>query len=260
MHWRGNWRLHSNKPMPIICKCTQTERWSSHSTLQVYSNDLLDFLLIYSELKPQYVDQASNVTNMNELPQLLQAILQLKQNVFKTGGQQYQLQRPRKFQVEIKNNYKSQLTRNKNIIFTINHHYICHHSLNTPNCSFYVPLLIIFVASFNKWCLFVDVCEPLRIHAYEEPMNNGKNVQFTKIMSMKLNEKRLITFMTNSAIHGLDTVYLFNYLLLFIIYFLKTFFVSLSIIIFFSAFFSFPNSLHFCPGCFKFRFLWFHFV
>lgn len=52
------------------------------------------------ELKPQYVEQSSNVTNMNELPHLLQAILQIKQNVFKTGGQQYQLQRPRKFQTE----------------------------------------------------------------------------------------------------------------------------------------------------------------
>lgn len=68
----------------------------SHST-SIY---LLAFVSICSELKPQYADQASNVTNMNELPHLLQAILQLKQNVFKAGGQQYQLQRPRKFHVE----------------------------------------------------------------------------------------------------------------------------------------------------------------
>ncbi|XP_055299107.1 nipped-B protein isoform X6 [Sitodiplosis mosellana] len=46
------------------------------------------------ELKPQYVEQQPSVTNMNELPHLLQAILQIKQNVFKTGGQQYQHQRP----------------------------------------------------------------------------------------------------------------------------------------------------------------------
>lgn len=88
--------------MRIICKCNKDP--TNHAKCQrsvLLLNPLAKYMFIFlclhnSELKPQYVEQSSNVTNMNELPHLLQAILQLKQNVFKTGGQQYQLQRPRK--------------------------------------------------------------------------------------------------------------------------------------------------------------------
>lgn len=55
------------------------------------------FLPFFSELKPQYVEQQPPVTNINELPHLLQTILHRKPNVFKTGGQQFQHQRTRKY-------------------------------------------------------------------------------------------------------------------------------------------------------------------
>lgn len=60
------------------------------------------YFFFYSELKPQYAEQQP-VTNMNELPHLLQTILHRKPNVFKTGGQQYQQQRTRKYQSNIEN-------------------------------------------------------------------------------------------------------------------------------------------------------------
>lgn len=50
----------------------------------------------HSELKNQYAEQQPSVTNINEIPLLLQAILNIKPTVFKTGGPQYQQQRQRK--------------------------------------------------------------------------------------------------------------------------------------------------------------------
>lgn len=87
--------------MPIICKPNHLN--PNHSNPQIIemsnASSMLNFihsLSSSSELKPQYVEQQPSVTNMNELPHLLQAILQIKQNVFTTGGQQYQHQRTRK--------------------------------------------------------------------------------------------------------------------------------------------------------------------
>lgn len=48
------------------------------------------FFLFASELKPQYAEQQPSITNINELPILLQMIQHRKPNVFKTGGQQFQ--------------------------------------------------------------------------------------------------------------------------------------------------------------------------
>lgn len=52
-------------------------------------------LFEYRELKTQYAEQTSAGTNINELPNLLQAILNIKPTVFKTGGQQFQQQQQR---------------------------------------------------------------------------------------------------------------------------------------------------------------------
>lgn len=63
-----------------------------------YSSIITITIVIFnsSELKSQYVEQQSSVTNINELPHLLQAILNIKPTVFKLGGPQYQLSRQRK--------------------------------------------------------------------------------------------------------------------------------------------------------------------
>lgn len=51
---------------------------------------LIFFLCRFSELKSQYAEQQTSGTNINELPQLLQAIHTHKPTVFKSGGPQYQ--------------------------------------------------------------------------------------------------------------------------------------------------------------------------
>lgn len=47
-------------------------------------------VFLCSELKSQYAQPSTSGTNINELPQLLQAIHTLKPTVFKTGSQQWQ--------------------------------------------------------------------------------------------------------------------------------------------------------------------------
>lgn len=70
-------------------------------------NNIKMCLVYCSELKPQYAEQQPSITNMNELPHLLQTILHRKPNVFKTGGQQFQHQRTRKYSPSFKNLHNS---------------------------------------------------------------------------------------------------------------------------------------------------------
>lgn len=100
MDWPDNWYKHSNRPIPIICTYFHYIRTSMmgecpkcmHIECAIISKHISNF----SELKSQYVEQHSAVTNISELPHLVQAILNIKPTVFKTGGPQYQQQRQRK--------------------------------------------------------------------------------------------------------------------------------------------------------------------
>lgn len=72
----------SNKQTQITCK---------YFTVEFECFDLIKHLLcVFSELKSQYAEQPTSGTNINELPQLLQAIHTHKPTVFKSGGPQYQ--------------------------------------------------------------------------------------------------------------------------------------------------------------------------
>lgn len=88
MRWQDNWFKHSNKPILTTCKSICIAAAENPLEIKIEFN--------CSELKGQYVEQQSSVTNINELPHLLQAILNIKPTVFKSGGPQYQQQRQRK--------------------------------------------------------------------------------------------------------------------------------------------------------------------
>lgn len=54
---------------------------------------VLIIAVLFSELKSQYAEQQTPLTNISDYPALLQAIHTLKPTVFKAGGPQHQRQR-----------------------------------------------------------------------------------------------------------------------------------------------------------------------
>lgn len=60
------------------------------ATTEILMDEVCFVLCVCSELKSQYAQPPSTGTNINELPQLLQAIHTLRPTVFKSGSQQWQ--------------------------------------------------------------------------------------------------------------------------------------------------------------------------